>query len=315
MKISFIIPCYGSEFTVEKVIDEIIDKVAEKPEYSYEIITINDCSPDNVLNVLKRLAKENKNIKVIDFAKNMGKHSALMAGYKYCQGDIIVGVDDDYQCPVNRLWDLLEPLFQGYDVSIAKYGYKKESLFRNLGSYVNGEMAHILIDKPRNLQLSNFSAMKKFIIDEILNYNNPYPYIDGLVLRATQNIANVPMEDRERAYGKSGYTLKKLIKQILNGFTAFSVKPLRVATVTGILFSILGLIYVAYIIVNKILNPQVATGWSSVMAALLIIGGIILFMLGMIGEYVGRIYISINNSPQYVIREKYNIEDDKYVKK
>ena len=176
-------------------------------------------------------------------------------------------------------------------------------------------MAHILIDKPRNLQLSNFSAMKKFIIDEILNYNNPYPYIDGLVLRATQNIANVPMEDRERAYGKSGYTLKKLIKQILNGFTAFSVKPLRVATVTGILFSILGLIYVAYIIVNKILNPQVATGWSSVMAALLIIGGIILFMLGMIGEYVGRIYISINNSPQYVIREKYNIEDDKYVKK
>ena len=116
MKISFIIPCYGSEFTVEKVIDEIIDKVAEKPEYSYEIITINDCSPDNVLNVLKRLAKENKNIKVIDFAKNMGKHSALMAGYKYCQGDIIVGVDDDYQCPVNRLWDLLEPLLEIWEV-------------------------------------------------------------------------------------------------------------------------------------------------------------------------------------------------------
>lgn len=308
MKLSFIIPCYGSEFTVEKVINEIIDKVSEKHEYSYEIIAINDSSPDNVLSVLKRLAKENHNIKVIDFAKNMGKHSALMAGYKYCQGDIVIGVDDDYQCPVDRLWDLIEPLYNGYDVSIAKYGYKKESLFRNLGSYINGEMAHILIDKPRDLQLSNFVAMKKFVIDEILRYDNPYPYIDGLILRATQNIANVPMEDRERAYGKSGYTLKKLIKQILNGFTAFSVLPLRVATITGIVFSIIGLIYVVYIIVNKIINPYVATGWSSMMAALLIIGGIILFMLGMIGEYIGRIYISINNSPQYVIREIVNLE-------
>lgn len=315
MKLSFIIPCYGSEFTVEKVIDEIINKVSEKSKYSYEIITVNDCSPDNVLSVLKGLAKENSNIKVIDFAKNMGKHSALMAGYKYCQGDIVIGVDDDYQCPVDRLWDLIEPLYNGYDVSIAKYGYKKESFFRNFGSYINGEMAHILIDKPRNLQLSNFVAMKKFVVDEILHYDNPYPYIDGLILRATQNIVNVPMEDRERAYGKSGYTLKKLIKQILNGFTAFSVLPLRISTITGIVFSIIGLIYVVYIIFNKFMNPNVATGWSSMMAALLIIGGIILFMLGMIGEYIGRIYISINNSPQYVIREKYNIEDNKNVEK
>ena len=315
MKLSFIIPCYGSEFTVEKVIDEIINKVSEKSKYSYEIITVNDCSPDNVLSVLKGLAKENSNIKVIDFAKNMGKHSALMAGYKYCQGDIVIGVDDDYQCPVDRLWDLIEPLYNGYDVSIAKYGYKKESFFRNFGSYINGEMAHILIDKPRNLQLSNFVAMKKFVVDEILHYDNPYPYIDGLILRATQNIVNVPMEDRERSYGKSGYTLKKLIKQILNGFTAFSVLPLRIATITGIVFSIIGLFYVVYIIVNKIINPYVATGWSSMMAALLIVGGIILFMLGMIGEYIGRIYISINNSPQYVIREKYNFEDNKNVEK
>lgn len=311
MKLSFIIPCYGSEKTVENVIEEIINKVAERAECLYEIIAVNDCSPDNVLKVLKELAQNNENIKVIDFAKNMGKHSALMAGFSYAKGDIIICVDDDFQCPVDKLWSLLEPIENGFDVSIARYGYKKESLFRNFGSFLNGEMAHILIEKPRDLQLSNFIALKRFVIKEILRYDNPYPYIDGLILRATGNIANVPMKDRERLDGVSGYTLRKLIKQILNGFTAFSVKPLRIATVTGILFSIFGFIYAIYIVVNKILNPYITMGWSSMMAALFIIGGIILFMLGMIGEYIGRIYISINNSPQYVIREEIGFDEEK----
>lgn len=308
--LTFIIPCYRSKNTIELVINEIINTVSQKDEYDYEIITINDCSPDDVLIVLKKLAEKDKKIKVIDLSKNMGKHSAMMAGFACSNGDFIIGLDDDGQCPLNELWNLLNPLQNGYDISIAKYGLKKQSLFKNFGSLINNEMAHYLIGKPRDLQLSNFFAIKKFIVMEILNYRNPYPYIDGLFLRSTQKITNVLMEDRERLDGKSTYSLKKLISQMLNGFTAFSVKPLRIATITGIVFAFSGFIYSLYIIIRKTLNPDVAVGWSSLMAIQLIIGGFILFMLGLIGEYIGRIYISINNSPQYVIRETININSE-----
>lgn len=306
--ISFIIPCYRSEKTIEAVLDEILEIMSQKEEYTYEMITINDGSPDNVLAVLERRARANTQIKVIDFAKNMGKHSALMAGYRKSKGDIIVCVDDDFQCPVDKLWDLIEPLNKGYDVSIAKYGMKKESLFRNLGSYLNGEMAHSLIQKPKELQLSNFLAMKRFIVEEIINYHNPYPYIDGLILRATNKIVNVEMKDRERLDGKSGYTLRKLISQTLNGFTAFSIKPLRISTVIGIFCAIIGFLATVYTVINKFIHPDIMLGYSSLMAVILFIGGMIMLMLGLIGEYVGRIYISINNSPQYVIRKTMNID-------
>lgn len=305
--LSFIIPCYGGEMLVKNTIEEVIQMVEKKSAYLYEIIAVNDCSPDNELKVLYDLASHNRNIKVIDFAKNFGKHSALMAGYEYATGNIIICLDDDGQCPLDCLWDLLAPLFGGYDVSIAKYGIKKESLFRNMGSILNDKMAQILLDKPKNIQLANFFAMKKFVVDEMLHYHHPYPYIDGLIFRTTKNIVNVTMNDRERAIGKSTYTMRKLVGQILNGFTAFSVKPLRIATVLGFLCATFGFIYGIYTIGFKFFSPDTVLGYSSLMSALLFIGGMIMIILGLIGEYIGRIYICLNNSPQYVIRNKVNI--------
>lgn len=164
-------------------------------------------------------------------------------------------------------------------------------------------MAEYLIGKPKELYVSSYFAAKRFVIDEVIGYENPYPYVIGLILRTTKNIENVTVDHREREEGTSGYTLKKLLALWFNGFTAFSVKPLRVATLVGMLFAAAGFLYLIYTIINKIVNPNVPMGWSSMMSVLLVVGGCILFMLGLIGEYIGRIYISLNNSPQYVVKK------------
>ncbi len=308
-KLSFVIPCYGSELTIRGVYDEIIEKMTEQPEWDYEIIAVNDCSPDNVYEIIKVIATEDRRFKAVNLARNGGKHAAVMAGYSYVTGDVIINLDDDGQCPLDKLWELIEPLDNGYDISIAKYPIKKESLFKRFGSKVNAIMAVHMINKPKELQLSNFSALKRFVLKEMLNYRNPYPYIDGLFLRTTSKIINVPMEQRERAAGTGNYTLRKSLALWINGFTAFSVKPLRAATFLGMLCAAGGFIFTIYTIINKILNPEILVGYSSLMAVMLFIGGLVMVMLGLIGEYIGRIYISINNSPQYVVREVLNFSD------
>ena len=309
-KLSFTIPCYGSALTIRDVISEIHLKMSERPELSYEIITVNDCSPDNVLDVLRSIAASDHSVKVIDLAKNGGKHAALMAAYNHSSGDTVINIDDDGQCPLDKLWELTAPVENGYDIAIARYPKKKQSAFKNFGSSINSLMARHLISKPKDLCLSNFSAVKKFVIDEMLNYKNAYPYIDGLFLRTTSKIINVDMEERDRAAGTGNYTLKKSLALWFNGFTAFSVKPLRLATVLGLLCALIGFLAGIYVVVRKIIHPEILMGYSSLMAIQLFIGGMIMMMLGLIGEYIGRIYISINNSPQFVIREIINDDEN-----
>ena len=283
MKLSFVIPCYRSEKTIIPVLEEIQDKMKERSEYDYEVITVNDYSPDHVLDVLTAYADTHSFLKVVDLTRNFGQHAAMMAGLSYTSGDWIVFLDDDGQCPMDHLWELLAPLHEGYDVSLAKYKFKerKESFFRVLGSRLNDAMVCSLLDKPKDLTVSNFIAMRSFIADEILRYKNPYPYIDGLILRSTRKIASVPMADRERLSGHSTYTLGKLISLFSNGFTAFSIKPLRIATFTGAFCSVIGFILGLVIIVEKILHPAgILPGYSSLMAVNLFIGGMIMIMLG-----------------------------------
>lgn len=306
MLLSFTIPCYNSEHTVEGVVDEIIRKVAERKEVDYEIILVNDASTDGVWRVLRRLAMENPKIKSVDLARNVGKHGALMAAYSLVQGDVVVGVDDDGQCPLDHLWDLIRPLEDGYDMAMAQYPVKKQSGFKNFGSKLNDWMVRFLIGKPKGLVFSNFIARKRFVCDEIIKYQNPYPYLEGLTLRTTHRIAMVPMEERERQYGSSGYTLKKSLALWINGCTSFSIKPLRLATVLGLICAGIGFLGGIVLIIRKLLNPSIMAGYTSLMALMLILGGIIMVLLGLIGEYIGRIYICINHAPQYVIRERIN---------
>lgn len=315
-KISFVIPCYRSEGTIRKVVDEIRDTVnahngavsngavSNSTTDDYEIVLVNDCSPDGVWNEIKTLAAEDPNIKGICLAKNFGQHSALMAGYANATGDYIVSLDDDGQTPACETYKLVEKLEEGFDVVYGYYNHAAQHLFRRLGSWTNKKMAEAIIGQPKTLNTTSFFIMRKFIADEIVRYPHPFPYISGLVFRATKNLGNVYVGHRKRLEGKSGYTLRGLISLWVNGFTAFSVKPLRAATFIGIICALVGFVAGLFVVYEKFMNPQVPIGYTSLLATLLFVGGMIMLLLGLIGEYVGRIYISINQSPQYVVRER-----------
>ena len=306
--ISFVLPCYGSENTISFVVDEIRQVIGQRPEYDYEIIAVNDCSPDNVWSVLQGIAEKDHRVRLIGLAKNMNRPGAVMAGLGRTTGDYIVVMDDDGQCPMDRFWDLLAPVEGEYDVSMADYPERKQSLFKNFGTLVNKKMTEYILDRPKNLQFTNFMVMRRYIAKEICKYTNPYPYMTGLILRTTRRITCVPMEERSRYSGRSNFTFGKMLSLWMNGLTAFSIKPLRIATVAGAVFAIVGFLYGLYTVIMKLINPAISAGYSSLMAAMLLIGGILMLMLGMTGEYIGRIYISLNNSPQYVIRDEVNFQ-------
>ena len=303
--VSFVIPCYRSEATLPGVIREIQDTMEKMKDYGYEIVLVNDCSPDGTFSVIRKLCQENDNIVGIDLARNFGQHSALMAGFHYVKGDVIVCLDDDGQTPADEADRLLMGIEKGADVVYARYGKKHHSGFRNWGSHVNELMTRVMLGKPKDLYLSSYFAAKRFVVDEMLRYEFAYPYVIGLVLRTTKNIINVDVEHRDRQAGVSGYTIGKLLNLWFNGFTAFSVKPLRIATVTGAGCAFLGFAYGIYTIIKKIFinPPDLVTGFSALMSVLVFMGGMMMLMLGLLGEYMGRMYISMNNSPQFVIRE------------
>lgn len=303
--ISYVIPCYRSRETLPGVIEEIRQAMKKLEEYEYEIVLVNDCSPDETFETIRRLCSENDNITGINLSKNFGQHNALMAGFHYVHGEIVICLDDDGQTPADEVGKLIAGIEQGADVVYAKYGHKHHSGFRNWGSHVNELMTRVMLGKPKELYISSYFAARRFVIEEIIRYEYAYPYVIGLVLRSTKNIINVEVEHRDRKAGTSGYTLGKLLGLWFNGFTAFSVKPLRIATVIGAGCALLGFAYGIYTIIKKIfINPPgLVTGFSALMSVLVFIGGMLMLMLGLVGEYLGRMYISMNNSPQYVIRE------------
>ena len=302
--LSFVIPCYRSAHTIGGVVRELTETLQTRArDYDYEIILVNDGSPDDTARVLQELCGQYPGLVFVDLSRNFGQHSALMAGFHQVKGDILVCMDDDGQTPAFAIKDLLQGLEEGSDVVYAKYEHKHHNAFRNFGSRVNDLMLKFMLGKPADLYVSSFFAARRFIVDEMLRYQNAYPYVIGLVLRATRNIKNVTVEHQDRKAGESGYTLSKLLGLWFNGFTAFSEKPLRVATMIGTGCAFLGFLYGLYTIIKKLVNPMVPIGFSSLMSALMFIGGMLMLMVGLVGEYIGRMYICMNNAPQYVVRE------------
>lgn len=304
MTISFIIPCYCSEKTIGAVVERITKCMQDLAEYQYEIILVNDCSKDGTWSVIRELAQKKKYVRSINLAKNVGQHAAILAGMNHVKGDLVVTLDDDGQTPVENLPQMLKKMTEGYDVVSAKYIVRHQpSAFRRLGSMINRKMSFWLIERPEGVSVSVFLLIKRFVVDEIIKYKEPYPYMTGLILRVTHNVANVEMEQAAREVGQSGYTLKKLLSLWVNGFTSFSIKPLRFAAFSGMVLAGLGFLYVIVIIIQKLVFDQTLAGWSSLASLILLVGGLILMVLGMMGEYLGRIYLCINHTPQYVIRD------------
>ncbi len=305
-KISFVIPCYNSTDTIGSVVQEIKTVMnAEMSNYDYEIILVNDGSPNGTTyDAIREIVKTEKHIKGVNLARNFGQPSAVMAALNYATGDYAVCGDDDGQTPFNELPKLFKKIEEGYDLVEAKYAVReKRSLFRKIGTAMNEGMATWLIAKPKGLELTTYWVVKKFVVDQMIKYPNAYPYLGGLMLRATQNACNVDVTHRERLSGSSGYSLKKMIELWLNGFTSFSVKPLRLMSVAGVLVAVIGFIYGMVIIISKLLDPQVNAGYSSIMSVNLFMFGVLFFFMGLIGEYVGRIYISLNKAPQFVVKD------------
>jgi undecaprenyl-phosphate 4-deoxy-4-formamido-L-arabinose transferase len=300
--VSFVIPCYCSEKTIRQVVDEVIATMTQQTQYDYEFILVNDYSKDRTAEVIFDMAQTNNKIVAIDFSKNFGQHSALMAGFSRVQGEYVVCLDDDGQMPIESVPDLIKELEKGADVAFGQYEEVKQKWYRNVGSRVNARMTELLLEKPKELFMSSFWAGKRFVIDEVLRYDGAYPYIGGLLLRITRNMTSIPVKQRERFAGRSGYTFFKLLNLWMNGFTAFSLKPLRFATLCGGVSAVIGFLSGIVMVIRKLLQPDILLGYTSLVAVILFIGGMIMLLLGVLGEYIGRIYICMNKAPQYVIK-------------
>lgn len=310
--LSIVIPCYNSEKNIEMVIKNI-DNVFINRKINYEIVTVNDFSKDNTMEILQKIASIHKNITVVNLAKNCGQHAALMAGFKYAKGNYIATCEDDGQTQIEVLPQMIEMLNSDYDIVAPKYTQRKgrsNALFRKAGTWMAIKMEEIMIEIPKGVALPIYFVAKKYIIEEILKYDQPYPYITGLLLRTTHNIGNLDAIQKERLAGNSGYTFKKLMNLWLNGFTSFSILPLRIATGIGIGSCIIGIIMAVILCLRKIIWNGIIPGYTSIIAALLLINGINFLILGIIGEYIGRIFMSINHTPQYVIKEIIRSEEE-----
>ena len=302
MKVSICIPVYNGAKTIGKLVDEIINQLSA---YELEIILVNDGSKDESEKVCVDLAYKYKVVKFISLRKNYGEHNAVMCGLNYVTGDYIAIIDDDFQNPPSEILKLIDEAKKGFDVVYSKYEQKKHHWFRNIGSKFNDKVATWLLNKPSGLYLSSFKLIKKEVVEEITKYKGPFPYIDGLILRVTDNIGTKTVIHKNRQEGESNYTLSKLVSLWLNMFVNFSIKPLRIATVVGTIISIVSFCIGLILIYEKLANPTIAMGWTSLMVSILFFSGIQLIFLGIIGEYVGKQYLDQNGTPMYTVKKEY----------
>jgi len=304
-KISIVIPVYNAEKTIAKLVEELISELSSICQL--EIVLVNDRSKDSSKDVCVSLFKKHPSIiRFYSLAKNVGEHNAVMAGLNNISGDYAVIMDDDFQNPIEEVKRLIEYATQTeHDVVYTYYERKEHSLFRNLGSLFNDRVANVMLGKPRDLYLSSFKIIKNTLVNEIIKYDLPFPYIDGLILRSTDNIGRFKVKHEARKTGKSGYTISKLVSLWLNMFINFSILPLRIATLLGFAFAILGFILGISAIVERIANPNLPQGYTFLFVFIAVISGVQLISVGILGEYIGRFFLAHTKKPQFLIKHAY----------
>jgi glycosyltransferase involved in cell wall biosynthesis len=303
--LSIVIPVYNSEGTIGKLTDNLVDLMAG--DYTLEIVLINDRSKDNSEAICISLHEKYKSIvRFYSLSKNVGEHNAAMAGLNHATGEFVVIMDDDFQNPISEVIKLVRYAKEhSYDAVYTYYDRKRHNFIRNFGSKFTDKVANIMLKKPKGLYLSSFKVINRFLVQEIIKYDLPFPYIDGLILRSTDNIGKIQVRHQERDIGKSGYTLNKLVSLWLNMFTNFSILPLRVSIHVGFLFAFLGLALGVYTVLEKLSKPGLPVGFAALAVTVSIFAGVQLISLGVIGEYIGRLFLSQNKCPQYTVRKKY----------
>ncbi len=299
MLISVCVPVYNGAHSIARLVEEVAKALQKQ---AVEFVLVNDGSRDASDAVCTEIAKRREDVTYICLRRNFGEHNAVMCALNHCSGDYAVIVDDDFQNPPSEIQTLLTEIARGYDVVYSKYHSKKHNLFRNLGSRFNDWAATLLIRKPKDLYLSSFKAISRPLIDEIIKYSGPFPYIDGLILRATSCISSVFVEHRARPEGRSNYTLEKLVMLWFNMFVNFSIRPMRAISLLGIGTSAASFILAVAFLIDKIRHPSIPAGWASLALLVLFLGGIQTMALGIIGEYVGKNYLDRNGTPQWTIK-------------
>jgi len=311
-RISIVIALYRSAKTITPVLDELRSVLGTMTDYDYEVVLVNDCSPDNVLEIVEALACHDARVKILDIAKNSGQPNAMMAAFRHVTGNFIVCMDDDFQHDPGVIPGMIAKLENDdQDVVFVRYKKQEESVFRRFGSWLNGYMAEIMAGKPKNIRSNSFFAMRRFVSDAIAVYPHSNPYLFGIIFATTSHIANVDAVHRARARDRSNYTLKSLIGFWFNGFLNFSIKPLRISSVCGLCVSVGALIWAIIMFIERLLHPNVGVaGWTSLIIAIIFFSGIQLIGIGVLGEYLGRLYRSQSHLPTYSIRRKINLEED-----
>ena len=300
--LSFVIPLYRSAETIGAVVRAIEEL---KIEGGHEIVLVNDGSPDGTAAVCRELVKAARvPITYVEHARNYGEHNAVLTGWRNARGAHFVNLDDDGQNPpaeAARLWQHAKK--EGLDVVFGHYEVKQHSAWRNFGSWFTNRMTDWALDKPAGFYLSSFRCVSAFVAKQVIGYAGPYPYVDGLLLQVTQRIGSIAVRHEARVAGESTYTLRRLVRLWLSAWVNFSVLPLRVATVLGLIVASVGIAALGIVAWLWWIDSGPATGWGWLMAALLIFSGTQLVMLGLIGEYIGRMFLAVNQRPQSVVRE------------
>ncbi len=300
--LSFVIPLYNSAETIRPLVKTIEQLTVEG---GHEIVLVNDGSRDATSAVCKELVREAQvPIMLIEHARNFGEHNAVLTGWRHARGIHIVNIDDDGQNPpaeALRLWQ--HAASTNLDVIYGHYADKKHSLWRNAGSWFTNRMTDWALDKPAGFYLSSFRCVTSFIAKTVAENQGPFPYIDGLLLQSTQRIGSLPVRHEERHAGASGYTLRKLMRLWASAFINFSITPLRIATLLGLSMAATGFVAIGVVLYLWLIEKGPAFGWGSLMAALLTFSGVQLVLLGVIGEYLGRMFLTVNQRPQSIVRE------------
>jgi glycosyltransferase involved in cell wall biosynthesis len=299
-ELSVVIPVYNGSRTIGPLVERITTVFAST---QFEVILVNDGSEDDSESVCAQLAEKfPATVTFVNLSRNFGEHSAVLAGCNYAGGQYVAVLDDDGQNPPEEVAAMLKELKRGnYDVIYGYYIDKQHSWFRNAGSRFNDRMATLMLHKPKELYLSSFKVMSRFVVNEIIKYRGPYPYIDGLIYRATRNIGQIAVE--HRGGGTSRYTFRRLVRLWLNMFLNFSIKPLRLSVYVGLLTSCLSVLALVFILIDKIwITPNLPLGIPTVLGSIVLFSGIQLMILGLVGEYLGRLYLDQTGTPQYIVR-------------
>jgi undecaprenyl-phosphate 4-deoxy-4-formamido-L-arabinose transferase len=304
LKLSLVVPVYRSQNILAHLVAEVgAAMVASGFDGRFELVLVNDSSPDDSWRVIRELAKAHPFIKGISLRKNFGQHSATMAGLNHARGEIVVVMDDDLQHPPAEIRKIVDAIESGYDVCYTRYAGRQHARWKIAGSWFNDRVATAFLDKPKGLYLSSFKAMRREVVQEVVKYDGPYAYLDGLILETTRSITAVEIVHQARLEGQGNYNLKRSVSLWLRMFTGFSIFPLRIATISGFVLAGLSLVVIAVILIKRLQHPEWPAGWASLIAAILFVGGVQTFCVGMLGEYLGRAYLKINGKPQYVVRE------------